>query len=371
MNQAKSTVLADTPDGRTLSTDAASEPRSINRPAGQGDHARRDSNSALLPSPDWLKARDIGLRHLDRFISLEPKVLQGDDAEAVHDMRVVSRRMQQILQVLYPAPVPKEIRRCDRRIRRARRVLSELRNYDVQIQRVNKSLARSTRARSDVWSSVKAYLEKRRAATFQEGQHRLGKLNLAALYVRLKHQLLADDARDVQMNGTGHTSANSRSRTSADFEAHLRQSLQAIWQAYETRVSESERDPSQAALHNVRIAAKRLRYIIEVMDEIEIPGSSDALVWLRKLQEHLGDWHDLEVLEQMLIEMVARRNFLRDHLELAITIEKVIQRNRITKKNYVQRYFQMVESSEGNQRIREWVAQYNSTAETELATEAS
>jgi hypothetical protein len=31
-----------------------------------------------------------------------------------------------------------------------------------------------------------------------------------------------------------------------------------------------------------------------------------------RLQTHLGDWHDLEVLEQILIGMVARPKFLRD-----------------------------------------------------------
>jgi CHAD domain-containing protein len=361
MSDAKSTAVA---HGHTSALGPApSEPVSIiRRASGHADEGHDERLSA--PSAEWTKIREIAVQHLDRFISLEARVLRGDDAEAVHDMRVASRRVQQILDVLYPAPVPKEIRRLNRRVRRARRVLSELRNYDVQIERVNQSLARKANSRRDVWEAVRGYLDRRRAATFEEGLRKLGKLNLATLYVRLKNQLATDDARPgVHTNGSGDVSADPEQQSRERLEVRLGELLAAVWQVYETRVSESERDPSQTVLHAVRIAAKRLRYLIEVMHEVDITGSAEALVWLRRLQQHLGDWHDLEVLEQILIEMVARPKFLRDQLDLAIAIERVIQRNRIAKQKYIDRYFQIVASSAGNQRIKEWVARLTSDGE--------
>jgi CHAD domain-containing protein len=370
MTQAKSALVAHA-HGHTSSPDPApSEMVSvIRRSSGHADQGHDER--LRTPSAEWTRIRETAAQHLDRFISLEAKVLRGDDPEAVHDMRVASRRVQQILDVLYPAPVPKEIRRLNRRVRRARRVLSELRNYDVQIERVNRSLARKANSRRDVWEGVKGYLDRRRAVTFEEGLRKLGKLNLATLYVRLKNQLATNDARSgAHTNGSGDVSADPEQQSREGFEARLGQSLAVVWQVYETRVSESERDPSRPVLHAVRIAAKRLRYLIEVMHEVDITGSAEALVWLRRLQQHLGDWHDLEVLEQILIEMVARPKFLRDQLDLAIAIEKVIQRNRIAKKKYIDRYFQIVASSEGNQRIKEWVARFKSDAELGHVTQA-
>ena len=371
MSDAKSTVVTHAHGHTSSPGPGPSEPVSIvRRSSGHAD--QRHDERLSTPSGEWTKIREIGIQHLDRFISLEAKVLRGDDPEAVHDMRVASRRVQQILDVLYPAPVPKEIRRLNRRVRRARRVLSEVRNYDVQIERVNRSLARKGNSRRDVWEALRGYLDRRRAATFEQGLRKLGKLNLATLYVRLKNQLATNNPRSgvVHSNGSGDVSADPEQQSRERFEARLGQSLAVVWQSYETRVTESELDSSRPVLHAVRIAAKRLRYLIEVMHEVDITGSVEALVWLRRLQQHLGDWHDLEVLEQILIEMVARPKFLRDQLDMAIAIEKVIQRNRIAKKKYIDRYFQIVASSEGNQRIREWVASFTSEGEPGHLTQA-
>src|SRR5262249_51344239 len=42
--------------------------------------------------------------------------------------------------------------------------------------------------------------------------------------------------------------------------------------------------------------------------------ASRALTWLRALQDRIGDWHDLESLEQEIIRIVSERDFLKAHL---------------------------------------------------------
>ena len=57
-----------------------------------------------------------------------------------------------------------------------------------------------------------------------------------------------------------------------------------------------------------------------------------------------------------MIEMVARPAFLRDHLELAVEIEKVITRNRKGKQVFQKRYFAMTQDGGYGQvknRVRE------------------
>jgi predicted transcriptional regulator len=39
-----------------------------------------------------------------------------------------------------------------------------------------------------------------------------------------------------------------------------------------------------------------------------------ALRWLRTLQDRIGDWHDLHALEEEIIKIVSRPNFLHEHL---------------------------------------------------------
>jgi len=87
-----------------------------------------------------------------------------------------------------------------------------------------------------------------------------------------------------------------------------------------------------------------------------VPGSADALAWLRQLQKHLGDWHDLEVLEQMMIEMLARPEFLREHLTLAMEVEKLILRNRENKVGFEEKYSRMSRESVEMRRLKDWIS---------------
>jgi hypothetical protein len=50
------------------------------------------------------------------------------------------------------------------------------------------------------------------------------------------------------------------------------------------------------ALHDMRIAAKRLRYVLEVTGELFGPYAAEARKRTKELQELLGDIHDCDVL---------------------------------------------------------------------------
>jgi CHAD domain-containing protein len=306
------------------------------------------------PRDPWRKVRKLALRQLDRFMSLEPQVLRGDDPDAIHDIRVASRRLQQVLDLLYPTPSPAEIRKLRRRIRRSRRALGEVRNCDVQLARVDRILASKRATRREIWEAVRHYLLQRRAKNFEKSARKLSRLNLAVFYVRLK-DVLAPNDNDRPLHGDRHHQ-DPRAQRSEEFHQRVSESLERVWRAFDAQVGQSHRDPQAGVIHAVRIAAKRLRYLIEVIHEFGVPGSKNALAWLRGLQEHLGNWHDLEVLEQMMIEMVARPEFLRDHLETAMGVEKLILKTRSGKVTFRQKYFGMTRDAEGYQQVNGWVA---------------
>ncbi len=327
---------------QTVETTPQEPPRHEKAPA---ESERRDP---------WQKVHKLALKQLDRFMSLEPKVLRGDDPDAIHDIRVASRRLQQVLDLLYPTPRPAEVRKLRRRLRRSRRVLGEVRNCDVQLAGVDRILASKRATRRETWEAVRYYLRERRSEHFEKAARKLGRLNLAVFYVRLK-DVLSPQGNHHAVHGT-HSQRDFEPRASEEFHARVGSSLERVWEAFDAQVAQSRRDPQVGVIHGVRIAAKRLRYLVEVIHAFDVQGSAESLTWLRGLQEHLGNWHDLEVLEQIMIEMVARPAYLRAHLEIAMGIEKLILKNRSSKEKFKQKYFQMTLDSEDYRRVNDWAA---------------
>src|SRR5581483_8998403 len=321
-------------------------------PLGTPEPAPAETNPAAI-SQEWARVREIALRRLERFISLEPKVLRGDDLEAIHDLRVASRRLQQVLDLLYPETQDKEVRRLRRRIRLSRRALGEVRNCDVLLGLVDRSLQRKSLARREAWSALERYLSERRLKSFGKAVRKLSKLTLGGLYVRLR-ELFSPEGSGHHLRGPSVIAFPDQS-DSEPVRTRIARSLERVWEPFERQVNAARRDSSAATLHAARIAAKRLRYLIEVVHDIGLADGSQALAWLRRFQQHLGDWHDLEVLEQMMVKMVARPAFLRHNLELVMQVARLILRVRARKKRFELKVLEMTGETEDWKRLEQWV----------------
>src|SRR6516162_9424194 len=212
-------------------------------------------------SPQWVKLQGLALQQLDRFMSLEPKVLRGEDPEAIHDMRVASRRLQQFLDLIYPPPASRDVRRLRRRIQRCRRALGEVRNCDVLLQSVEKSLSSKRNSRRDVWETAREYLQGRRSESFDTAIRKLGKTNVAALYVALKQHLVVNGA-GPEHSDSSQPLLESQALDAAQFYERVGGCMGNAWKEFVEKVAESHRHPHVSALHAVRIAAKRLRYLV-------------------------------------------------------------------------------------------------------------
>lgn len=309
----------------------------------------------VAPGEEWNKVRKLAVRQLERFLSLEPKVLRGDDPSAIHDMRVASRRLQQVLDLLYPPPAAGEIRKLRRIIRRSRRSLSEVRNCDVLLKDVGARLTRKRTSRREIWTAVEHYLHQRRSKSFEKALRKISKTNMAVFYVHLKGHLTLNGAKPEPIHHAQHDT-ETQEFVPELFYQRIRLALENMAKSFEDQIALSLRDPGPSVIHRARIATKRLRYLIEVIREFGVPGSDELLGWLRDLQHQLGNWHDLEVLEEMLIEMVARPEFLRDRLEIAMGVQRLIIRNRVDKKALRDKYFKMADDSAGFRQVKDWVA---------------
>ncbi|MGD0693387.1 MAG: CHAD domain-containing protein [Terriglobia bacterium] len=333
---------------------------------------KRPSEKPATPIPaerddDWGKVRALARKQLDRFMSLESKVLRNSDPDDIHDVRVASRRLQQVVDLLYPPPQPREIRKLRRVMRRSRRAFSDVRNCDVLLGQVRSRLARKRTTRRDVWEAVEAYLQQRRSENFEKALRKVSKVNMAVFYVHLRKYL----------NGSGGASnhhhvplaaVSSNDSAPKPFHERIGQSLEQVSQAFLAQISQSHHDRRASVIHAARIATKRLRYLVEVIHEFNVPGSDDAISWLRDLQQRLGEWHDLEVLEEMMIQMVARPEFLKEHLPTAMGVEKLVLLTRKSKMHLEEKYVEMTKDSPDFRRMRNWVAYVLSSPSAAFAT---
>ncbi|MBI2819348.1 MAG: CHAD domain-containing protein [Acidobacteria bacterium] len=297
-------------------------------------------------------------RQLDRFAALESKVLRGDNPNAIHDIRVASRRLQQMLDLIYPATPPQKIRKLRRAIRRCRRILSAVRNYDVLLARAERSLSRRRTSRRQAWQAFRDYLEEQRERSFRKASRRLGKLDLPGIYVRLRENFGSLGGTEIRFGPASVSGPTRHGDSNAALHDTIANQLRETWASLVGAVRKAQEDRDAPALHAVRIAAKKTRYLIEVIHILESPRSNQALSCLRRLQRQLGDWHDLEILEETMLEMVANSGILQEQLELAMDVEKLVLQNRKRKKAYEKKFFEMAESSGEWDRLGNWVQAY-------------
>jgi len=251
--------------------------------------------------------------HLRDFSSVLGNVLATGDADAVHDLRVVTRRLQQVLSALAPSPGPKRVRRLRRTLRRVRRALGAWRNYDVILEAVTKrrKATRSPHKRA-AWTLVREHLEKRRLDEMIRARRRLLDKDLSAFADRLE-TVITDLLQQAQPR---------------DVERSVLARVEAAWRDWQAALSRAEQNCAVTTVHGLRIATKRLRYRVELARALGDEAAEPVLEWARDVQHELGDWHDHQVLQQLMAEALARPEVLLGAAEVVRVALAELERER-------------------------------------------
>ena len=180
---------------------------------------------------------EIARKRLHAFVGLERKVLQGNNPDAIHDFRVASRSLQQVLDLLHPAPRSGRIRKLRRVIRRARRLLSTVRNCDVLLERVKEALEKNHPRQRESWEAFKNFLVERRAENFQKAAAKLSGLNLSEFYVQCQNclspePLAARNDRSPDQSHDAEPLDPGRAPHSDAFREALATGVQAAWESF-------------------------------------------------------------------------------------------------------------------------------------------
>ncbi|PYT16652.1 MAG: hypothetical protein DMF51_04190 [Acidobacteria bacterium] len=202
------------------------------------------------------------------------RALEEADAEAIHHLRVATRRLQAALDIFGPDLPDRERRRLDRRARTIRRKLGAQRNACVVLEVLSKV---SPRLRRDE-KRLAAGLKRRLGKTIAAGRHAGRRQGLPGLRKRLA-ALLGALRRDRAATRSSPAPAIDPARAGAVL-----------------RACREARNGGAEALHRLRIAIKRQRYAMEILAEAGVGGLRPAIREARVLQTHLGDLHDVDLL---------------------------------------------------------------------------
>jgi CHAD domain-containing protein len=144
----------------------------------------KHSNEAAKPQQNRLIRR--AQKRLGKYASVFPMVLISGRAEYIHDIRVTSRRMQQVMNLLFPLPRTGKGRKVVRSLRKVRRALGPCRNLDVNLDLIQEKLdtAGSEIAR-DAWTQVRDATMERRTAEISRARDALKQTDIVEFISRV------------------------------------------------------------------------------------------------------------------------------------------------------------------------------------------
>jgi CHAD domain-containing protein len=257
---------------------------------------------------------DILTAQLEALQNYHRAVLGTDDPEAIHKMRVTTRRAQAALDLLAGQV---RVRKMKARLREWRQMLSRVRNYDVFLMLIEKEVTRSRPAYRSQFELVKSIFQKRRARRAAKVRKYFEKIKVDSIASKLG-LTIAQPVASSETGEAGHADTGRKKALAIDDQrvaAHIADRLEQRVAEFHELAAQAHPATRAEELHQLRIAAKRVRYLLEIISQMGYGDAARAVSWLRNVQDRIGDWHDLESLEEEIIEIVSHRRFLKEHIE--------------------------------------------------------
>jgi len=210
---------------------------------------------------------------------------QATDIECIHKLRVTSRRIRAALSV-FKSCFPKELQlRWRQEIRAITQSLGAARDLDVQILFLEQHLQSLSNAKDK--NGIKYLLKEQR-------QHRAAiQPDVVAHLTQLKESGVLEELREFCTKASSKDSPgfSHTFTTYTTAQTHIRSRLADFFslQEYVTQEDEIKKH------HQMRIAAKHLRYTMELFSSFY----EDQLIWyitaIKQFQDFLGEMHDCDV----------------------------------------------------------------------------
>lgn len=241
----------------------------------------------------WFASRTILTAAAKLFFANWKKASKTLEEEQLHDLRVASRRLREALALFEPCLPSDETRKLSKRVRKVTRMLGPIRNAD-EAHLFFLELKQSSRLIDT------AVLDELLGAVEQEREPARSQLATILRHPRERRltAMLLDALHD-RLNLFRGQKAN----PFLDFRTFAEGALTERAESLAVLLPAASMEEDPAAQHRLRIAVKKMRYRVELI-EPQLPSASVLRDKLKSHQEVLGKLHDLDVFTGMVRERV-------------------------------------------------------------------
>lgn len=240
--------------------------------------------------------RKVMYRQYQVMLANEAGCRSGKSIDAVHDMRVATRRLRVALRLFGAYYKRGLVRDLEADLRKTGRTLGAARDLDVfnkTARQYLRSLPKQQRADLDPLLNN------------WKRQRQIANRTLVDYFDSPRYRRLVDKLGDF-LTTPGAGVANNKASAAPVQVRHVLTST--VWARYEAVRSYEVLLPSATAevLHALRIECKYLRYTLEFFQEVLGHGVAPVIRQVIAVQDHLGEIQDAEVASKLLAEYLAR-----------------------------------------------------------------
>jgi CHAD domain-containing protein len=251
--------------------------------------------------PFYEAARPAITAKLDDLFKHDEGTRSGEDIEELHDMRVASRRLREVMDIFAVCFPPRLYRPLRKTAALVTRALGEVRDRDVLLE----GLAQyRDQAPDEERLGVEDLI-----ATLRDERNAFREKMLAALdeidrrdFRRDLEALLGADLQEPRKQGGLRSDATLRENA---------QRICVVRVADFYGLAPAVHDPERVEeLHELRIAAKHLRYALEIFQVCFGEDIEKRIEEIKSVQDQIGQIHDCDVLVELLrrhLSVVAQR----------------------------------------------------------------
>jgi CHAD domain-containing protein len=213
-------------------------------------------------------------KQLKRLRDALDQAMTTGEVEAIHDIRVATRRLSELLELMGNWVDQGELRWAAREVRRIRKAFQEVRELDVLLSSLCQPPA-AQHLQADELAHLEGMLTLQREKTLEQGR---GKCQAS----RCKRAI----------SRVGKLCKSFEKAAGGDLDG-LRLRLERMYRERTLDLlSHDPRHTDSSDLHGDRIRLKRLRYCAEMVRWFELGLNEELMQEFALVQELLGSWHD-------------------------------------------------------------------------------
>jgi CHAD domain-containing protein len=223
-------------------------------------------------------------RQFQEILVHDPGTRLGTDAEDLHQHRVAIRRVRALLRAARPMLDAGWVREVRNELKWAGGALGEVRDMDVLTEHLNADACILDAREQAAFATLLDQIIERRGAARRTMLSDLRQTRYTRLLDRLETELTAPPVVDSK--------TDLRTIAAAEYR-RLRKKMRALGD-----------EPSDEALHAVRIAVKRARYAAELAEGAVGKPATRFITAAKRLQDVLGEHQDAAVAEQVVRDLL-------------------------------------------------------------------